>query len=37
LIAPEEGTTPESLDQLAAGLLTPAEQMLDSAHDLSKI
>ncbi len=32
LIAPEESATHEALDQLAAGLLAPAEQMLDSAH-----
>jgi len=33
LVAPDAAATPESLDQLAGGLLTPAEQMLDGAHE----
>jgi alpha-mannosidase len=32
LAAPDVDATPEDLDKLATGLLTPAEQMLDSAH-----
>jgi hypothetical protein len=32
LMAPAAAATPETLDRLAAGLLNPAEQMLDSAH-----